>query len=145
MSVCYQVVELQNLAGGSDSRTSINKWLSERADQWVPRLRTWCPNKELLMVAYDNYQKNVKNRRMMNGKSGTFFNGTMRVFIKAIGVDESLSKTGSIKPLAQVTSDDVSGICRKGRKRGKLKYSLCFLLVPRFCPTSSALSAKRPA
>jgi len=85
------------------------------------------------MVAYDNYQKNVKNRRMMNGKSGTFFNGTMRVFIKAIGVDESLSKTGSIKPLAQVTSDDVSGICRKGRKRGKLKYSLCFC----WCPDSA--------
>jgi len=65
------------------------------------------------MVAYDNYQKNTKKRNVVEGKSSNFFNGTMRVYLKAIGVDERLSKTIPTMKPAEVTSDDVSNLLGK--------------------------------
>jgi len=100
-------VEVLQHLGASDSKTKLMKWLEDRAKGWCRALLEWCPEKEIIMVAYDNYQKNVKARHMINGKKGTFFNGTMRVFIKAIGANEGLEKTAPIKPLDSITSDDV--------------------------------------
>jgi len=136
------------MAGLRDSKTTLHKWLEKRAENWLPHLRAWCPNNEVLMVAYDNYQKNVKGRHMINGESGKFFNGTMRVFIKAIGVDESLDKVTPRKQLAEVTSDDVSGWGAGGLEIFFLSFFILHLhstFVFRSCPTLSVLHVMRPA
>jgi len=128
-----QVIEALQRAGLSDSKTSMSRWLEARAEKWVPNLHAWCPDREKMMVAYDNYQRNVRSRCIKKGSDGKFLIGTTRVFIKAISVDESLSRTASAKPLADVTVEDVRvSPCEVDAR--KTRNGLTSLSVPQILP-----------
>ena len=95
-----------NTIGLSDSKQNVGNWLKKRAEQWEITLKDWAKTEEL-MVAFDNYNRNIPGRHLTMSKKGEMLVGTMRCFIKIANADHSLNKKVPQKDIKQLTVDDV--------------------------------------
>jgi len=99
-----QVISVLNSIGLSDSSVSVGNWLNKRADGW--KLSDWAKTEDL-MIAFDNYNRNIPGRHLTSEKQGTMLNGTIRCYIKLSKIDRTLPNESPQKDISLVCTDDV--------------------------------------